>query len=146
MHTHGEKKKELQKKNCTFMYTMNTSQPGYSASLVEKKTKKKKTHGTPPEERVQEASERQAQRRAPPRMAEFPTLSLRECPATQQSKLISAACIRDLDPKFMTIGKGRNVDQPVNQELRFLAQFSLHHYGPAQCSHYAAVPIRLSIS
>ncbi|MEQ2269344.1 hypothetical protein XENORESO_003315 [Xenotaenia resolanae] len=30
------------------------------------------------------------------------------------------------DPKFMAIGEGRNVDRPVNQELRFSAQLSLH--------------------
>ncbi|MEQ2282298.1 hypothetical protein AMECASPLE_039058 [Ameca splendens] len=39
--------------------------------------------------------------------------------ATLRRKLISAACIRDLrsfshDPKFMAIGEGRNIDQPVN--------------------------------
>ncbi|MED6234357.1 hypothetical protein ATANTOWER_027861 [Ataeniobius toweri] len=28
------------------------------------------------------------------------------------------------DPKFMAIGEGRNVDQPVNRDLRFLAQLS----------------------
>ncbi|KAK5608742.1 hypothetical protein CRENBAI_020955 [Crenichthys baileyi] len=51
------------------------------------------------------------------------------------------------DPKFMAIGEGRNRDQPVNRELRFSAQLSLHHNGPAQCPlTEAATPIRLSIS
>ncbi|MED6270604.1 hypothetical protein CHARACLAT_012099 [Characodon lateralis] len=40
------------------------------------------------------------------------------------------------DPKFMAIGEGRNVDRPVNRELRFSAQLSLHHNGPAQRPHY----------
>ncbi|MEQ2163244.1 hypothetical protein GOODEAATRI_028202 [Goodea atripinnis] len=34
-------------------------------------------------------------------------------------------------PKFMAIGEGRNVDRPVNQELRFSAQLSLYFNGPA---------------
>ncbi|MEQ2211635.1 hypothetical protein XENOCAPTIV_010028 [Xenoophorus captivus] len=29
------------------------------------------------------------------------------------------------DPKFMAIGEGRNVDRPVNRELRFSAQLSI---------------------
>ncbi|MED6234334.1 hypothetical protein ATANTOWER_027200 [Ataeniobius toweri] len=40
------------------------------------------------------------------------------------------------DPKFMAKGEGRNVDRPVNRELRFSAQLSLHHNGPAQRPHY----------
>ncbi|MEQ2190311.1 hypothetical protein GOODEAATRI_034443 [Goodea atripinnis] len=40
------------------------------------------------------------------------------------------------DPKFMAIGEGGNVDQLVNHELRFSAQLSLHHNGPAQYPHY----------
>ncbi|MEQ2294343.1 hypothetical protein AMECASPLE_002953 [Ameca splendens] len=44
------------------------------------------------------------------------------------------------DPKFMAIGEGRNVDRPVNQELCFSAQLSLHHNGPITVP---AAPIRL---
>ncbi|MEQ2311648.1 hypothetical protein AMECASPLE_022511 [Ameca splendens] len=33
------------------------------------------------------------------------------------------------DPKLMAIGKGRNVDCPVNRELPSSAQLSLHHNG-----------------
>ncbi|MEQ2309410.1 hypothetical protein AMECASPLE_038409 [Ameca splendens] len=85
-------------------------------------------------------------------IAELLTLSLRECPATLRRKLISATCIRDLvlsvmTQKFMAIGEGRNVDLAVNRELRFSAQLSLHHNGPAQCPHYCGSrTIRLSIS
>ncbi|MEQ2249512.1 hypothetical protein ILYODFUR_030048 [Ilyodon furcidens] len=42
------------------------------------------------------------------------------------------------DPKFMPIGDGRNIDPPVNQELCFSAQLSLHHNGPAQRPHYCS--------
>ncbi|MEQ2218505.1 hypothetical protein XENOCAPTIV_004102 [Xenoophorus captivus] len=37
---------------------------------------------------------------------------------------------RGHDSKFMAIGEGRNVDRPVNRELRFSAQLSVHHNGP----------------
>ncbi|MEQ2289434.1 hypothetical protein AMECASPLE_032975 [Ameca splendens] len=40
------------------------------------------------------------------------------------------------DPNFRTISEGRNVNRPVNQELRFSAQLSLHHNGPAQRPNY----------
>ncbi|MEQ2311990.1 hypothetical protein AMECASPLE_026368 [Ameca splendens] len=73
---------------------------------------------------------------SPSRMAELLTLSLRECPATLRRKLISPACIQDLVLSVMTIGEGRNVDRPVNRELLFSAQLSLHHNGPAQRPHY----------
>ncbi|MEQ2243855.1 hypothetical protein ILYODFUR_011108, partial [Ilyodon furcidens] len=40
------------------------------------------------------------------------------------------------DPKFMAIGEGRNIDRPINRELRFLAQLSLHHNALAQHLQY----------
>ncbi|MED6253340.1 hypothetical protein ATANTOWER_027092 [Ataeniobius toweri] len=40
------------------------------------------------------------------------------------------------DPKFMAKGESRNVDRPVNRELRFSAQLSLHHNALAQHPHY----------
>ncbi|MEQ2220455.1 hypothetical protein ILYODFUR_005639 [Ilyodon furcidens] len=46
------------------------------------------------------------------------------------------------DPKFMAIGEGRNVDRPVNRELRFSDQLSLHH---SVLITAAAALIRLSI-
>lgn len=36
----------------------------------------------------------------------------------------------------MTIDEGYNVHQRVNSELCLLAQFPLHHDGPARCQHY----------
>ena len=53
------------------------------------------------------------------------------------------------DPKYMTIGEGRNVDWPVNWELRVLAQLFLHHDRPIQwllLITAAAAPIHLSVS
>ncbi len=43
----------------------------------------------------------------------------------------------------MTIGESRNVDWPVNQELRLAAQLLLHHIN---CITEEAAPIRLTIS
>ncbi|KAI2645722.1 Biotin synthase [Labeo rohita] len=40
------------------------------------------------------------------------------------------------DPKLMTIGESRNVDRPVNRELRLTAQLFLHHDRPVQRPHY----------
>ncbi|MEQ2245980.1 hypothetical protein ILYODFUR_033654 [Ilyodon furcidens] len=77
---------------------------------------------------------------SPSRMAEFVTLSLRECPATLWRKLISADCILDLILSIMTkcmaLGENRNVDQQVNRKLRSSAQLSLHHNRPAHHPHY----------
>ncbi|MEQ2311570.1 hypothetical protein AMECASPLE_021524 [Ameca splendens] len=50
------------------------------------------------------------------------------------------------DPKFMAIGEARNADRPVNRELRFSAQLSLHHNGPAQCPHYCGSRTDLSVT
>ncbi|MEQ2288574.1 hypothetical protein AMECASPLE_023996 [Ameca splendens] len=36
----------------------------------------------------------------------------------------------------MPISRGRNVDQPVNRELRLSTQLSLHYNGPAQHPYY----------
>ena len=52
------------------------------------------------------------------------------------------------DPKFMAIGEGRNVDLPVNRELRLLIQLSLHHDRPIQrlhyCGHCSDLPANLT--
>ncbi|MEQ2236162.1 hypothetical protein ILYODFUR_009591 [Ilyodon furcidens] len=37
------------------------------------------------------------------------------------SRLYQGSCPFGHDPKFMAIGEGRNVDQPVNRELRFVS-------------------------
>ncbi|MED6287781.1 hypothetical protein CHARACLAT_019721 [Characodon lateralis] len=62
-------------------------------------------------------------------MAELLTLSLRE--EAHFSGLYPGSRCFGHDPKFMAIGEGRNVDRLVNRELRFSAQLSLHHNGPA---------------
>ena len=53
------------------------------------------------------------------------------------------------DPKFMTIGEGRNVDWPVNWELRLSTQLSLHHDRPIQRLHYCGrctdSPVNLTV-
>ncbi|MED6271057.1 hypothetical protein CHARACLAT_016371 [Characodon lateralis] len=46
------------------------------------------------------------------------------------SRLYPGSCSFGHDPKFTAIGEGRNVDRPVNRELRFSAQLSVHHNGP----------------
>lgn len=64
----------------------------------------------------------------PSQIAELFTLSPRQCPATLQRKLISAACNWDLlghHPDFMSIGDGGKVDQPVNEDLCMLTKLSL---------------------
>ncbi len=39
-------------------------------------------------------------------------------------------------PQLMTIGESRNVDWPVNRELRLAAQLLLHHDRPVHRPHY----------
>ncbi|MEQ2285243.1 hypothetical protein AMECASPLE_029797 [Ameca splendens] len=45
----------------------------------------------------------------------------------------------------MAIGEGSNIDGPVNRELRFSDQLSLHHNGPAQHPHYCGSCTNLSV-
>ena len=88
------------------------------------------------------------------RVTELLTLSIREHPATLRRKLTSAACIQVLilsatTQMFMTIGEGRNVDWPVNQELCLSAQVSLHHdrliHWLHYCRHCTDLPVNLTL-
>ncbi len=47
-------------------------------------------------------------------------------------RLYPGSCPFGHDPKLMTIGESRNVDWPVNRELRLAAQLFLHHDRPVQ--------------
>ncbi|MEQ2287007.1 hypothetical protein AMECASPLE_008119 [Ameca splendens] len=59
---------------------------------------------------------------SPSQMAELLILSLRK--EAHFSHLYLEPRSFGHDPKFMAIGEGRNVDRPVNRELRFSAQLS----------------------
>ncbi len=48
-------------------------------------------------------------------------------------RLYPGSCPFGHDPKLMTIGESRNVDWPVNRELRLAAQLFLHHDRPVHC-------------
>ncbi len=52
-------------------------------------------------------------------------------------RLYPGSCPFGHDPKLMTIGESRNVDWPVNRELRLAAQLFLHHdRQPVHRPHY----------
>lgn len=87
-------------------------------------------------------------------MSEPFTRSVRPSPAPLQRILISAACIHNLElpvpAQNSTIGEGLNVDRPVNQELRLVAQLCLHHSCLVQRlhydSHYPKPPVYLPLT
>ncbi len=72
------------------------------------------------------------------RVTELLTLSLRPAPAEKAhfGRLYPGSCPFGHDPQLMTIGESRNVDWPVNQELRLAAQLLLHHNRPVHQLHY----------
>ncbi len=51
-------------------------------------------------------------------------------------RLYPGSCPFGHDPKLMTIGESRNVDWPVNRELRLAAQLFLHHDRLVHRPHY----------
>ncbi|MED6262159.1 hypothetical protein ATANTOWER_015443 [Ataeniobius toweri] len=75
--------------------------------------------GTPPDGGVQEGTPLDVDEQQ--LYSVLLTIFLREFPATLWRKLISVACIWDIVLSVMPISEGRNVDLPVNRELRLLA-------------------------
>ncbi|XP_078031325.1 uncharacterized protein LOC117266705 isoform X2 [Epinephelus lanceolatus] len=71
-----------------------------------------------------------------PLIGDLLTLSLRLSPATPRRKVIAVAHSFGQYPELMTIGEGWDVEGPVNQKLRLLAQLRLHHDGPTQRPHH----------
>ena len=68
---------------------------------------------------------------------------------THYSRLYPGSYSFGHDPKFMTIGESKNVDWPVNRELRLSTQLSLHHDRPIQrphyCGHCTDPPVSLTL-
>ncbi|MEQ2284495.1 hypothetical protein AMECASPLE_022174 [Ameca splendens] len=113
--------------------------------------------GTPPEEGIQEASGIDARAtltgssrcggavallRAPPGWLNSSLISKggpgHPTEEAHFSLLYPGSCSFGHDPKFMAVGKGRNIDRPVNRQLRFSAQLSLHHNELAHRPHYCS--------